>query len=141
MALGLLMAAIGAAATYRTQQEALNLVVARANKEMAVCQTEKAAALEAAGASRSEAALVQARLSIYRAADQLVARNFGTAEAHLRDSAAMLGEACDEPPCDTESLQKSLETHRFSPSDDLATSITEVGRFGTAIDEHLPKPK
>ena len=138
-ALGLLLAALGAASSAKNHNAALDATIAKARAGLKACdnRTRKEAAARTAAASL--ATLWQARATVYAAADAIRAKNYGTAEQNLQDAARLIHAACEEGACDSATLADTMTTHRFSMTSPLEEALTEVAAFGAAVDNLLAK--
>ncbi len=86
-------------------------------------------------AARDRAAMMETRAALYRTAIDLDARNFGTANTHLKEAAAALGRVANP---DTSQLRGQIEATDLNVAVNLGEQRTQVLSFAEQLNAMMP---
>ena len=98
------------------------------NSKATTAQTARDAALD-------RAAMMESRASLYRTAIDLDARNFGTANTHLKEAASALGRV--KTP-DTSQLRNQIEATDLNVAVNLGGQRAKVLSFADQLNQMMP---
>ena len=98
------------------------------NSKVTTAETARDAALD-------RAAMMEARAALYRTAIDLDARNFGTANTHLKEAATALGRV--KIP-DTSQLRSAIEATDLNVAVNLGGQRTQVLGFAEQLNKMMP---
>jgi len=86
-------------------------------------------------AARDRAAMMETRAALYRTAIDLDARNFGTANTHLKEAAAALGRVSNP---DTAQLRGEIEATDLNVAVNLGDQRAQVLSFAEQLNRMMP---
>lgn len=136
-AFGLLLAALAAAGTFRTQRQLLHAELQDAKAVISAERHAKEQAEQRATTAEATLRPWQARVALARAENEVRVRNFGSAEAELKAAAALLRSGCAAEGCVWTPLAQQLQDHRFSAVGEGEVALTEMSSLRAAFDSLL----